>query len=210
DATGKRLPPPLYPGFDNLGALEHIMRTGYDYSWFVLNQKIIQKEFALSGSEQNPDFTGKNWRSIISRARARTATGPVEAFKQHGADFVVAKNVDELVKRMTQLTADERLDSAALKRELTARDLQLENPFGKDLQIAAIQQARRYLGDKLIRTTAPHRILDPRSGPLIGVRLNILTRKTLGGFETDLLGRGFASNGGIFPGLYAAAESAGF
>jgi predicted oxidoreductase len=211
DATGKRLPPPLFPGFDTLGTLEYIMKTGYDYSWFVLDQQIIQKEFALSGSEQNPDLTNKAWRSIVARARAKKATGPVEAFKERGADFVVAASVDELVKRMNELTGQPLLESRAVEREISARDLQLDNPFGKDLQIAAIRQARNYLGDKLIRTTPLHKILDPKAGPLIAVKLNILTRKTLGGFETDLAGRVFASGGdAIFPGLYAAGEASGF
>jgi predicted oxidoreductase len=210
DATGKRLPPPLFPGFDNLGTLEHIMKTGHDYSWFLLNQRIIRKEFALSGSEQNPDFTNKDWRSIISRARAKRATGPVEAFKEHGADFVVASNLEELVKRMNGRTGTDLLEHDTVFREVTARDRQLDNRFGKDLQLAAIRQARNYLGDKLIRTVAPHRILDPSAGPLIAVRLNILTRKTLGGFETDLDGRVFTGAGAVFPGLYAAGEAAGF
>jgi uncharacterized protein len=210
DATGKRLPPPLFPGFDTLGTLEHIMKTGYEYSWFVLDQQIIQKEFALSGSEQNPDLTNKDWRTIIARGRAKKATPPVEAFKEHGADFIVASSVDELVKRMNDLTGQELLDRASVEREIIARDQQLDNPFGKDLQIAAIRQARHYLGDKLIRTTPPHRILDPKAGPLIAVKLNILTRKTLGGFETDLSSRVFATGGGTFPGLYAAGEASGF
>jgi predicted oxidoreductase len=210
DATGKRLPPPLFPGFDNLGALEHILRTGYDYSWFVLDQQILQKEFALSGSEQNPDFTNKNWRGIVGRARAKKATGPVEAFKEHGRDFVVARNVDELVKGMNELAGRDLLESASFEREISARDSQLDNRFGKDLQIAAIRQARNYLGDKLIRTTPLHRILDPKAGPLIAVKLNILTRKTLGGFETDLAGRVFATSSEIFSGLYAAGEASGF
>ncbi len=210
DAGGKRLPPPLYPGFDNLGTLEHIMKSGHDHSWFVLNQRIIQKEFALSGSEQNPDFVNKDWRAVIARGRAKRATPPVEAFKEHGTDFIVASGLDELVRRMNELTGNELIDRDTVGREIKGRDAQLANPFGKDLQIAAIRQARNYLGDKLIRTTKLHRILDPEAGPLIAVRLNILTRKTLGGLETDLKGRVFASGGEVFPGLYAAGEASGF
>jgi predicted oxidoreductase len=176
----------------------------------VLDQQILQKEFALSGSEQNPDFTNKNWRGIIGRARAKKATGPVEAFKERGRDFIVARNVDELVKGMNELAGRDLLESKSIEREICARDSQLDNRFGKDLQIAAIRQARNYLGDKLIRTTPLHRILDPNAGPLIAVKLNILTRKTLGGFETDLAGRVFAKTGEIFPGLYAAGEASGF
>jgi len=210
DATGKRLPPPLFPGFDTLGTLEHILKTGYDYSWFVLNQAIIKKEFALSGSEQNPDLTGKSWKLVLGRARGKNATGPVEAFKEHGADFVVKDNLRELVAGMNALTEKPMLDFATVEREVIARDRQLNNPYGKDLQLAAIRQARTYWGDKMIRTAKPKRLLDPKCGPLIGVKLNILTRKTLGGFETNLSGQVFDMHGKVMPGLYAVGEAAGF
>jgi predicted oxidoreductase len=210
DATGKRLPPPLYPGFDTLGTLEYILKTGHEHSWFVLNQRIIKKEFALSGSEQNPDLTNKDWRGVLNRAVGKKAMGPVEAFKSHGVDFVVAENLRALVEGMNTKTETPLLDYATVEREVLARDRQLDNPFGKDLQIAAIRQARSYRGDQLVRTAKLHRILDPEAGPLIGVKLNILTRKTLGGFETDLSGRVFGTNGQVIPGLYAAGEVAGF
>ena len=93
DASGKRLPAPLFPGSDTLGQLHYIMGTGYDYSWFILTQSIIKKEFALSGSEQNPDLTGKSWRMTIKRATNKGAPAPVEAFKQHGADFIVRDKI---------------------------------------------------------------------------------------------------------------------
>ncbi|QSQ24352.1 FAD-binding dehydrogenase [Pyxidicoccus parkwayensis] len=210
DATGKRLPPPLFPGFDTLGTLEHILKTGHEHSWFVLNQRIIKKEFALSGSEQNPDLTNKDWRGVLNRAVGKKAMGPVEAFKSHGVDFFVADNLRALVDGMNTKTEKPLLDYATVEREVLARDRQLDNPFGKDLQIAAIRQARAYRGDQLVRTAKLHRILDPEAGPLIGVKLNILTRKTLGGFETDLSGRVFGTNGQVVPGLYAAGEVAGF
>ncbi|TQF11487.1 FAD-binding dehydrogenase [Myxococcus llanfairpwllgwyngyllgogerychwyrndrobwllllantysiliogogogochensis] len=210
DATGKRLPPPLFPGFDTLGTLEHILKTGHEYSWFVLNQWILKKEFALSGSEQNPDLTGKDWKGVLNRAVGKKAMGPVEAFKEHGADFVVANDLRTLVEGMNAKTETPVLDFATVEREVLARDRQLDNPFGKDLQIAAIRQARGYRGDQLVRTAKLHRILDPKAGPLIGVKLNVLTRKTLGGFETDLSGRVFGTQGQVIPGLYAAGEVAGF
>jgi uncharacterized protein len=210
DATGKRLPPPLYPGFDTLGTLEYIAKSGHEHTWFVLSQAIIKREFALSGSEQNPDLTNKNWKLILGRAFGKSATGPVEAFKKHGADFVVADRLTDLVKGMNKLTDAPLLDFATVEREVVARDRQLENPFCKDLQIAAIRQARLYRGDRLIRAAKPHRLLDPKAGPLIGVKLNILTRKTLGGFETDLSARVFRNEGEVLPGLYAVGEAAGF
>ncbi len=209
DARGNRLPVPLFPGFDTLGTLDHIMRTGYGYTWFVLDQKIIGKEFALSGSEQNPDLTGKSVRGVLGRARA-DVPGPVKAFMDHGADFVVEKDLASLVRGMNALTDEPLIDEAALRREIVARDREIANPFSKDLQVTAIRGARNYLGDKLIRTAPPHRILDPKAGPLIAVKLHILTRKSLGGLETDLSSRVLTAGGEPLPGVYAAGEAAGF
>lgn len=230
DATGRRLPVPYFPGFDTLGTLEHIMTTGHEYTWFVLTQKIIEKEFALSGSEQNPDLTGKSVREVLKRVLPG-APGPVEAFKRHGADFVVERELGALVRRMNALTGDDLIDEARLRGEIEARDREIAHTYTKDLQVTAIRGARNYLGDKLIRTASPHRLLDPKAGPLIAVRLHILTRKSLGGLETDLDGRvlrggpaggagapagGAAGGGGEggrgepLPGLYAAGEAAGF
>jgi predicted oxidoreductase len=209
DATGRRLPPPLFPGFDTLATLEHIARTGYDYTWFVLTQKIIEKEFALSGSEQNPDLTGRSIRKTLGRVLPG-APPPVEAFKRHGEDFVVRDTLSELAKGMNSLTGEPRIDLGSLEREIRARDSQLDNPFGKDAQIIALRGARAYIGDRLTRVATPHRLLDPKAGPLIAVRLSILTRKTLGGLETDLSSRVLGADGSAVPGLYAAGEVAGF
>ena len=209
DALGRRLPPPLFPGFDTLGTLEHILGTGYDYTWFVLTQKIIEKEFALSGSEQNPDLTGKSVRKVLSRVLPG-APPPVEAFKQKGEDFIVRDTLPELVVGMNALVGEPRIDAAELERQVRARDLQLDNAFGKDHQVVALRGARAYRGDRLIRVAKPHRILDPAAGPLIAVRLNILTRKSLGGLQTDLSSRVLRADGEPLPGLYAAGEAAGF
>lgn len=210
DATGKRLPAPLFPGSDTLGQLHYIMSTGYDYSWFILTQSIIKKEFALSGSEQNPDLTGKSWRMTIRRATNKGAPAPVDAFKQHGADFIVRDNLADLVGAMNKLAGNDLLKLDAIKAQIEARDREITNPYVKDAQVMNLHNARRYIGDRLIRTAKPHRILDPDHGPLIAVKLNILTRKTLGGFETDLESRVFGNDHQIIRGLYAAGEAAGF
>ncbi len=209
DAAGNRLPVPLFPGFDTLGTLKHIMQTGHEHTWFVLTQKIIEKEFALSGSEQNPDLTNKSIKQTLGRVRPG-APGPVEAFKRHGADFIVKRTLPELVSAMNQLTPEPLLDLRAIEREVLARDREIDNPFTKDMQITAIRGARNYLGDKLIRVAKPHRLLDPKAGPLIAVKLHILTRKTLGGLQTDLASRVLGADGEPVPGLYAAGEVAGF
>jgi uncharacterized protein len=210
DASGKRLPSPLFPGSDTLGQLEYILSTGHDYSWFVLTQSIIKKEFALSGSEQNPDLTGKSWLMTARRATNKGAPAPVEAFKTHGADFIVRDNLADLVTAMNALVGNDLLKLDAIKAQIEARDREITNAYAKDTQVINIHNARRYIGDRLIRTARPHRILDPAHGPLIAVKLNILTRKTLGGFETDLDSRVFGQDGKIMPGLYAAGEAAGF
>ncbi|MDG6109967.1 FAD-binding dehydrogenase [Dactylosporangium aurantiacum] len=209
DATGKRLPAPCYPGFDTLGTLKHLMATGHDYSWFVLTQKIIEKEFALSGSEQNPDLTNRSVRQVLQRVRPG-APAPVEAFKRKGADFVVAPTVEQLVAGMNELAGSSLLSAPDVRAVIEARDRQLTNPFAKDAQITAVRGARAYRGDKLIRVATPHRLLDPKAGPLIAVRLNILTRKTLGGLHTDLSARVLRADGTPLPGVYAAGEAAGF
>lgn len=210
DATGKRLPSPLFPGSDTLGQLEYILSTGYDYSWFILTQSIIKKEFALSGSEQNPDLTGKSWLMTARRATNKGAPAPVEAFKKNGADFIVRDNLADLVGAMNALAGNHLLRLDAVKIQVEARDREIGNAYAKDTQIINIHNARRYVGDRLIRTAPLHRILDPAHGPLIAVKLNILTRKTLGGFETDLDSRVFGQDGRIMPGLYAVGEAAGF
>ena len=209
DATGRRLPVPCLPGFDTLGTLEHIMGTGHEHTWFICTQDIIEKEFALSGSEQNPDLTGRDTRLLLDRLGSG-APGPVEAFKEQGADFVVEDNLEALVRSMNALTPEPLLDFDRVRWEVQARDREMANPFAKDLQVMAIRGARNYLGDKVVRVAPPHRLLDPEAGPLIGVRLHILTRKTLGGLETDLDGRVLRPGGEPLQGLYAAGEVAGF
>jgi predicted oxidoreductase len=197
DALGNRLPAPLFPGFDTLGTLAHLRTTGYDHSWFVLTQRIIAREFALSGSEQNPDLTSRSWRQVIGRARGGRAPAPVEAFKTHGVDFIVEQRLDDLVRRMNALTGEPLLSVGDVRRVIEARDRAIDNEFGKDAQVMAIRSARRYIGDRVIRTAKPHRILDPSAGPL-------------GGLETDIEGRVLTASGEPLPGVYAAGEVAGF
>ena len=211
DATGRRLPVPLYPGSDTLGTLEYLRGTGYDHSWFILTRKIIAREFALSGSEQNPDLTGRDRRAMLASRFGGGVPGPVQAFVDRGADFVTAATLPGLVAAMNELAGGSPpLDAAAIEREVVARDADVTRPFGKDFQASAIRRARSYLGDRLIRVAKPHALLDPAAGPLIAVRLRVLTRKTLGGLHTDLSSRLLGASGEPVPGLYAAGEAAGF
>ena len=245
DATGQRLPDPAFPGFDTMSTLRLLRQTGHDHSWFILNQRIIEKEFALSGSEQNPDLTGKSVRQLAGRLGSG-APAPIEAFLENGEDFVRADSVEELVAGMNAVVAGDagsageawsagdgrstpRLDAGQIAELIAERDAQVDNPFSKDRQIQAIHAARGYLGDKIMRAVAPHRLTDPAAGPLIAVRLRVLTRKTLGGLHTDLQGRvlrdgggggraasgggldgGSVGSSGVIDGLFAAGEAAGF
>ncbi|MEM6618228.1 MAG: FAD-binding dehydrogenase [Pseudomonadota bacterium] len=210
DARGDRMEPPYLPGFDSLGTLRRILSTGHQHSWFILTQKIIEKEFALSGSEQNPDFASGKWLEVLKSRLGKGAPPAVEAFKDHGKDFIVADDLETLVAGMNEITPNAPLDPVKIRAQVEARDRELKNPFTKDAQITAIHGARRYLGDRLIRTAAPHAILDRTAGPLIAVHLSILTRKSLGGLHTDVEGRLLDSSGVPLDGVFAAGEVAGF
>jgi predicted oxidoreductase len=210
DATGRRMPAPNFPGFDTLRTLREILSTGHDYSWFVLTQSIIEKEFALSGSEQNPDVTGKDRALLVKSRLASGAPQPVEAFKEHGVDFVVHETLEGLVAGMNEIARGPKLDIEQVRAEVVARDREVDNRYSKDMQLMAITNARQYRGDRITRVAKPHKLLDPEHGPLIAVRLNICTRKTLGGLETNLDSQVIRPDGSAFPGLYAAGELAGF
>jgi uncharacterized protein len=218
DARGQRFPVPLFPGFDALGALRHVINSGYDYSWFVLDQATLATEIALSGSEQNADLTGKSLRLLAGRVRPG-ATPEVRAFQDVGVDFVAAGSVLELAAQMNQLAGEHLVDGESLQRVIEARDLQVRSGLGKDPQVVATAAARRFVGDRLMRVVSPHALLDPKDpstgragsgGPLVAIRLHVLTRKTLGGLETDLDGRVLRSDGSVLPGVYAVGEAAGF
>jgi predicted oxidoreductase len=218
DARGQRFPVPLFPGFDALGALRHVINSGYDYSWFVLDQATLATEIALSGSEQNADLTGKSLRLLAGRVRPG-ATPEVRAFQDVGVDFVAAGSVLELAAQMNQLAGEHLVDGESLQRVIEARDLQVRSGLGKDPQVVATAAARRFVGDRLMRVVSRHALLDPKDpsigragsgGPLVAIRLHVLTRKTLGGLETDLDGRVLRSDGSVLPGVYAVGEAAGF
>lgn len=209
DAEGNRFTKPNFPGFDTLSTLEAIQKTGYDYSWFILTDKIIEKEFALSGSEQNPDLTNKSIVQVLKRILPGPPK-PVQAFKENGEDFVVANNLQELIVGMNKLVGNDLLDFMKVKEQIHARDYEIDNKFSKDPQVKAMHDARKYIGEKLVRVAKPHKILSPKTGPLIAVRLNILTRKTLGGLQTNLNGAVLSNEGIPVPGLYAVGEVSGF
>ena len=211
DATGKRFPSNIIPGGDTIATMKYLGTTGHSYSWFILNKTIADKEFIFSGSEQNPDLTIKKVKNLLSKVGPGTHPA-VKAFMDHGEDWVVADDLGSLVEGMNAITDDDApaIDVHDLRRIIEDRDSQVDNNFSKDAQINYIRTARGYLGDKIVRCAAPHRLLDESKGPLIAVKLHVLTRKTLGGIETDLSGRCLRTDGSVLPGLYAAGEVAGF
>jgi predicted oxidoreductase len=148
-------------------------------------------------------------RLVLGRARGGLPA-PIERLVTSGADVVVSRDLRGLARAMDDLTGEQLVDHDLLERQVVARDREVRNPFSKDLQLVAVRGARRYRGDRLIRTARPHRFLDPAAGPLLAIRLRVLTRKTLGGLETDLSGRVLRSDGEPVGGLYAAGEVAGF
>ena len=207
DQTGHRLPSPFYPGFDTLGTLQHLRQIGSDHSWFVLTQSIIEKEFTLSGSEQNPDLTGRSVRKLAQRVLPG-APAPVQAFLDHGEDFVVADSLDDLLDGMTAL--GDGLDRNAVVAAIRERDRAIDDPATDDDQVRAIHAAREFLGERLVRTAKPHRLLDDAHWPLIAVRLHTLTRKTLGGIQTNLRSQALNAAGEPIDGLFAVGEAGGF
>ncbi|MCP2261010.1 hypothetical protein LX15_004730 [Streptoalloteichus tenebrarius] len=209
DATGRRLPVPLFPSHAALPTLRHVALTRHPHSWLIMTRAMLDKEFVLSGSEQNPDMTGKNPLLLLLRLKKSTM-GPVRAFLERGEDIVIRRSLPELVAAMNALTPGAPLDLARVEHEVVARDRQLRNHYTKDMQWMSVRNSRLYLPERIERIAHPHRMLDPAHGPLIGVRLHILTRKTLGGMQTNLDSQVVRPNGSIFDGLYAAGEVAGF
>jgi predicted oxidoreductase len=210
DARGRRLPTPLFPGFDALGALQHILATGYSHSWFLLDTKTVGAEFGLSGSEQNPDFSTKSVKLLLTTRAGGKITPPLQAFLDKGVDFLSAPTVAELVGKMNTLVGEPLIDADEVAAMVALRDGQIRSGLGKDPQVIAVQAARKYFGDRRMRTAEPHEMLDPKAGPLIAVRLHIITRKTLGGLETDLSARVLQADGTPVEGLFAVGEAAGF
>ncbi|MEN5051857.1 FAD-binding dehydrogenase [Brevundimonas naejangsanensis] len=214
DALGRRLPHPALPGYDTMATLKHLRTTpdlaAYDHSWFIVTETMLAKEFALSGSEQNADITNRNLLGVLRSRLGKGAPKEVAAFRDKGADFVVADDLETLVAKMNGLTEQPLLDPALIRRQIEDRDAQMDNPYAKDVQVQGIHNSRRYKGDRWARTSALHKVLDPQAGPLIGVKLHVLTRKSLGGLQTDLSSRVLTPDGAVLEGLYAAGEAAGF
>ena len=208
---GRRMgPPALVTAFDTRYLVETICRQAKKYSWQILNWKIARKELAVSGSEFNPAVRDKKLiRFLSSLLFGNPAL--VRDFIDHCEDFITADSVPELVEKMNALTGARDVDAALLGREISNYDEQIGRgpALHNDDQLRRIAHARAYRGDR-IRTCKFARIDDPGARPLIAIREFILTRKSLGGIQTDLRSRVLDAQGEPLPGLYAIGEAAGF
>ncbi len=208
---GERIGPmPLVTGFDTHDLVAQICRQERGYSWQLLNRRIALKELAISGGEFNPAFREKK-RLHVARDMLRGNRWLYDEMTRNCTDFVVADTLSALAEKMNSLAGDGSVDLAAMTDAATAYDARIDaGPrFHDDEQLRRIEFARRWIGDRL-RTCRFQKILDPKAGPLVAIREFIISRKSMGGLETDLSSRVLDGSGEPIPGLYAAGESAGF
>lgn len=211
DSRGERFKdPPLVGSYDTLHLVESICRRPKKHSWQVLNWKILCTELAVSGAEHNVEVRDKDWVSFLSKLVLGSDT-LARDFVDHCPDFVTANTVAELVDKMNALEGNADVDRAVLGDEIRWYDANIDRGphLHNDDQIRRILHARRYRGDKL-RTCNLQKIVDPKAMPLVAIRLSMLSRKSLGGIQTDLGSRALDATGTPVPGLYAVGEAAGF
>jgi predicted oxidoreductase len=202
--------PPLVGAFDTLLLVDRICREEKKYSWQVMNRKIANKEFAVSGAEFNPAVRDKKLLAFIVRL-LRGNGEQVQEFIDHCPDFVTANTVAELADKMNTLTGTKDVDAKLLERDIADYDenIQRGTKFQNDDQLRRIAHVRQYLGDRL-RTCNMARIVDPDAMPLIAIRTQILTRKSLGGIQVDLDAKVLDTQGNPIPNLFAVGEACGF
>jgi len=202
--------PPLVGAYDTLMLIDRICREKKKYSWQVMNRKIANKEFAVSGAEFNPAVRDKKLLAFLLRLLKGNGE-QVQEFIDHCPDFVTAGTVAELADKMNALTGTKDVDAQQLERDIAdydeniARGRKLQN----DDQLRRIAHVRQYLGDRL-RTCNMARILDPGAMPLIAIRMQIVTRKSLGGIQVDLDAKVLDQGGEPIPNLFAVGEACGF
>jgi hypothetical protein len=211
DPTGHRYGPiPLMPTFDAFYALERMCEDERGYYWMVCNWKIARRELDVSGSEHNPNIREKRMvRFLLSVLLGKPTL--VRYFVDHCPDFVIADNLPELARKMAEVTDDGALDPAEMQREVEHYDATIARGKGlfNDDQLRRIAQLRNWRGDRP-RTCNFQRIVDAKAMPLIAIRMTVMSRKSLGGIQTDLESRVLTPDGEPIPGLYAAGEAAGF
>ncbi len=217
DATGKRFGPrPLVTGFDTHLLCKRICMDPYGYSWQVMNWKIACKEIAVSGAESNTAFRD---RRILQLARDIFLGNHklLEYLVEECEDVVTANSLEELVTKMNSLNANSQtvgkgtVELENVRQAIQSYDAQIERgkEFHNDDQLRRIAQVRNWRGDRS-RTCKFARIMEKKSMPLVAFREFIVSRKSMGGIQTDLESRVLSNDGQPIPGLYAAGEAAGF
>jgi predicted oxidoreductase len=211
DPTGRRYGPiPLMPTFDAHYALRRMCEDPRGYYWMVCNWKIARRELDVSGSEHNPAIRQKDLpRFLLSVLLGKPRL--VQHFVDHCPDFVSADTLEELGGRMREVTGDDALDIDHMVRDVRRYDATIARGRGlfNDDQLRRIESVSHWRGDRL-RTCRFQRIDDPKAGPLIAIRMTVLSRKSLGGIQTDLGSRALDGQGNPIAGLYAVGEAAGF
>ncbi len=212
DPDGRRYGPvPVMPTYDAYAALERMCEDERKYSWLICNQRIARRELDVSGSQHNPHLRERRWVRFalgVLLGKPRVLAHLLEG----SPDFVSADSLPELAQRMNEVTGETAIDPEVLAAEIGRYDESIARGKGlfNDDQLRRIAQLRNWRGDRL-RTCAFQPILDPKAGPLIAIRLQVMARKSLGGIQTDLACRVLrADDGGPIPGLYAVGEAAGF
>ncbi|MCP5335191.1 MAG: FAD-binding dehydrogenase [Oceanospirillaceae bacterium] len=212
DASGQRIGPlPLMTGFDTHDLCKITGHLPGQYSWQIMNRRIADKELAVSGAQMNPAFRQRSWLGILKIA-LRGNPALVDYLIEHCPDVICAESLPELAQAMNHYNGDQQVQLANMQRDIGAYDRQCHlynSPFVTDDQLRRIQLLRRWRGDKA-RTLAGQAILDKNAGPLIAIKSRLISRKSMGGFCTDLSSQVFNRQGQVIPGLYAAGEAAGF
>ncbi|MBK1688426.1 FAD-binding protein [Rubrivivax gelatinosus] len=208
---GRRIgPEPFVTGYDTAAMVERVAREAWPWTWQLLNRRIADKELAASGAEHNPQIRE---RRVLGFARQLLRGQPelVDELLARCPDVVQGATLGELAQRMNALAGDERLDAATLHAQIAPYDAQIARgpALHDDDQLRRIEHLRRWRGDR-VRTCRYQRILDPAAGPLIAIRCRLLTRKSMGGLQTDLSSRVLDTKGTPIAGLYAVGEAAGF
>jgi len=211
DWRGRRIgPQPLVSGFDTRRLVTAICAEERQYSWQLMNRTIALKELAVSGAEFNPSIREKRrlgfLRDILFGNRWL-----VDELIGHCPDVVTAQSLPELIAKMNALQGDQAVELSAVADAISQYDATIARgeSLMNDEQLRRIGSLRHYRGDRL-RLCKFQPIADEKALPLIAIREFIISRKSLGGIQTDLQSRVLDAAGQPIPGLYAVGEAAGF
>ncbi|MDG1732152.1 MAG: FAD-dependent oxidoreductase [Thalassotalea sp.] len=212
DSVGKRIGPmPLVTGFDTNYLCQQVVKQEKPWTWQVLNEDIAKKELAVSGSLHNPSIKNKKLFTFLKEILFGNQR-LINHLTNESEDFICADSLDELTNKMNDLTDDSYIDLGFIQKEIAQYDQELAKPknLQNDEQIRRIDHARQWKPDKL-RTCQPSPILSTnKKQKLIAIRLHLISRKSLGGLQTNLKSQVLKESGAIIPHLYCIGEAAGF